>query len=86
VATGALRTGINIKKIVRIIHISRLYRLTSFVQQLGREGRNREVSELVIITRVENSSGWKQKEIISKYLVKQVNKDVITEFIQSRGC
>ncbi|OBT97655.1 hypothetical protein VE01_04421, partial [Pseudogymnoascus verrucosus] len=42
VATGALGTGINIKGIVRIIHIGRPYRLTSFVQQSGRRGQNGE--------------------------------------------
>ncbi|PQE10432.1 hypothetical protein CJF32_00000970 [Rutstroemia sp. NJR-2017a WRK4] len=49
VATGVLDTGINIEGIVMVIYISRLYRLTSFVQQSGRGGRNSEVSESIII-------------------------------------
>jgi superfamily II DNA helicase RecQ len=86
VVTGALGTGINIEGIVRIIYVSRLYGLTSFVQQSGRGGRNGEVSESVIITCVKSSSGWKRREIMSEYSVEQVNKDAMTEFIQSRGC
>lgn len=81
VATRALGIGINIKGIVRIIYISWPYGLTSFVQQSRRRGRNGEVSELVIITRVESSSGWKRREIMSEYLVEQVDEDAITEFI-----
>ena len=86
VATGALGTGINIEGIVMIIHVSRPYGLTSFVQQSGRGGRNGEVSESVIITRVESSGGWKRREIMSEYSVEQVDEDAMTEFIQSRGC
>ena len=86
VATGALGTGINIEGIVRIIHVGRPYGLTSFVQQSGRGGRNGEVSESVIITRVESSSGWKRREIMSEYSVEQVDEDAMTEFIQGQGC
>jgi superfamily II DNA helicase RecQ len=32
VATGTLGTGINIEGIIYIVHIDRLYRLTSFIQ------------------------------------------------------
>jgi superfamily II DNA or RNA helicase len=86
IATGALGTGINIEGIAMIIHVGRPYGLTSFVQQSGRGGRNGEVSESVIITRVENSSGWKRREIMSEYSVEQVDEDAMTEFIQSSGC
>jgi hypothetical protein len=55
-AIGALKTSINIEKIVRIIYVSRPYRLTSFMQQSERERRNREVSKSVIITCVKNNS------------------------------
>jgi hypothetical protein len=57
VVTKALRTDINIKKIIRIIHVSQPYKLTSFVQQLGYKRQNREISESVIITRVKSNSG-----------------------------
>jgi superfamily II DNA helicase RecQ len=86
VATGALGTGINIEGIVYVVHVGRPYGLTSFVQQSGRGGRNGEVSESVIITRVENSSGRRRSEIMSEYSVEQVDEDAMTEFIQSRGC
>jgi superfamily II DNA helicase RecQ len=86
VATGALGTGINIEGIVYVVHVGRPYGLTSFVQQSGRGGRNGEVSESVIITRVEHSSGRKRKEIMSEYSVEQVDEDAMTEFIQSTGC
>jgi superfamily II DNA helicase RecQ len=49
VATGALGTGVNIEGIVYIVHVDRPYRLTSFVQQSGRGGRNGEVNESTII-------------------------------------
>jgi hypothetical protein len=86
VATGALGTGINIEGIVYVVHIGRPYGLTSFVQQSGRGGRNGEVSESIIITRVENSSGRRRSEIMSEYSVEQIDEDAMTEFIQSTRC
>jgi superfamily II DNA helicase RecQ len=86
VATGALGTGINIEGIVCVVHVGRPYGLTSFVQQHGRGGRNGELSDSVIITRVENSSGRRRSEIMSEYSVEQIDEDAMTEFIQSRGC
>ena len=86
VATGALGTGINIEGIVYVVHVGRPYGLTSFVQQSGRGGRNGEVSESVIITRVENSSGRRRSEIMSEYSVERIDEDAMTEFIQSKGC
>ena len=74
VATGALGTGINIEGIVMTIHVGRPYGSTSLAQQSGRGGRIGEVSESVIITCVESSSGWKRREIISAYLVEQVDE------------
>ena len=56
-AIRALGTDINIKRIVRIIYVSWLYRLTSFVQQLRRERQNKKVSKLVIIIYVKSNSG-----------------------------
>jgi superfamily II DNA helicase RecQ len=56
IATRALRTGINIKGIVYVVHVDRLYRLTSFIQQSGRRGRSGEVSDSIIIAQVQNSS------------------------------
>jgi superfamily II DNA helicase RecQ len=81
VATGALGTGINIEGIVCVTHVDRLYRLTSFVQQSRRGGRNREVSDSIIITCVENSHGYKRSGIMSEYSVEQMDEDAITEFI-----
>jgi superfamily II DNA helicase RecQ len=86
VATGALGTGINIEGIVYVVHIGRPYGLTNFVQQSGRGGRNGEVSESIIITRVENSSGRRRSEIMSEYSVEQIDEDAMTEFIQGKGC
>ena len=86
VATGALGTGINIEGIVYVVHVGRPYGLTSFVQQSGRGGRNGEVSESVIITRVAHSSGRRRSEIMSEYSVEQIDEDAMTEFIQSQGC
>ena len=50
-ATGALGTGINIEGIIYVIHVDRLYGLTSFLQQSGRRGRNREISDSI-------QNGW----------------------------
>jgi superfamily II DNA helicase RecQ len=86
VATSALGTGINIEGIVYIVHVDRPYGLTSFAQQSGRGGRNREVSNSVIITRVGNSYRQKRSSIISKYSVEQIDEDAMTEFIQARTC
>ena len=55
VATSALGTGINIEGITYVIHVDWLYGLTSFLQQLGRGGRNGEVSDSIIIVQVQNS-------------------------------
>jgi len=86
VATGALGTGINIEGIIHVVHVGRPYGLTSFVQQSGRGGRSGEVSESMIITRVEHSSGQRRSEIMSEYSVEQVDEDAMTEFIQSKSC
>jgi superfamily II DNA helicase RecQ len=56
VATSALGTGINIKGIVQVVHMDWPYRLTSFMQQLGRRGQNSKVSNSTIIAQVQNSS------------------------------
>jgi superfamily II DNA helicase RecQ len=55
VAISALGIGINIEGIIYVIHVDRLYGLTSFVQQLGYGGRNGEVSDSIIIVKVQNS-------------------------------
>lgn len=86
VATGALGTGINIEGIMYVVHVGRPYGLTSFVQQSGRGGRNGEVSESVIITRVKSSSGWRRSGIMSEYSVERTDEEAMTEFIQSQGC
>jgi superfamily II DNA helicase RecQ len=60
VATGALGTGIDIAGVMYVVHIDRLYGLTSFVQQSGRGGRGGEVSESIIIVQVERVSPVQQ--------------------------
>ena len=86
VATGALGTGINIKGLQWIVHVDRPYGLTSFMQQSGRGGRNGEISESVIITRIQHSQGYKRRGIMSEYSVEQVDEDAMTEYIQARRC
>jgi superfamily II DNA helicase RecQ len=86
VATGALGTGINIEGIVYVVHVDRPYGLTSFAQQSGRGGRNGEISESIIITRVANSHAHKRSGIMSEYSVEQVDEDAMTEYIQARTC
>ena len=89
VATGALGTGINIEGIIYVIHVDRPYGLTSFVQQSGRGGRNGEVSESIIIVRVQNSHDWRgqrKREILSAYSVEEVDEEAMTVFIKASTC
>lgn len=86
VATGALGTGINIEGIVYVVHIDRPYGLTSFAQQSGRGGRNGEISDSIVVTRVQNTQGRRRPEILSEYSTEQVDEDAMTEFLQSTGC
>jgi superfamily II DNA helicase RecQ len=86
VATGALGTGINIEGIVWVVHVDRPYGLTSFVQQSGRGGRNGEVSESVVVTRIQHSQGYKRRALLSEYSVEQVDEDAMTGFIQAQRC
>ncbi|TGO31480.1 hypothetical protein BHYA_0676g00010 [Botrytis hyacinthi] len=86
VAIGVLGTGINIEGIIYVVYVGRSYGLISFVQQSGRGGRNGEVSESIIITRVEYSRGRRRREIMSEYSVEQIDEDTMTEFIQGPGC
>jgi superfamily II DNA helicase RecQ len=81
VATGALGTGINIEDIVFVVHINRLYGLTSFAQQSGRGGRGREVSDSIVVIRVKTTSGRRRKEVLSEYYVEHVNEEAMTEFL-----
>jgi superfamily II DNA helicase RecQ len=59
--------------------------LTSFVQQSKRGGRNREVSDSVIIARVQHSSRHK-REVISDYSVENVDGEAMVAFIQAQTC
>lgn len=85
-ATGALGIGINIEGIIYVVHVGRPYGLTSFMQQSGRGGQNGEVSDCIIITRVQNSIGWKRLELMSEHLVEQVDEDAMMEFILASTC
>jgi len=86
VATGALGTGINIEGIIYVIHVDWPYGLTSFVQQSGQGGRNGEVSDSMIIARVQHSSKHKRKEVTSDYSVKSADKEAMVAFMQSKTC
>jgi superfamily II DNA helicase RecQ len=86
VATGALGTGINIPGIIYVVHIDRPYGLTSFVQQSGRGGRGGEISQSIIVIRVDSTSAYKRQGIMSAYSTEQIDEDAMTQFIQSREC
>lgn len=85
-ATGALRTGVNISRIVYVIHVDRPYGMTSFVQQSGRGGRNGEVSDSVVFVGVQTTRGWRRSEVVSTYTVEQVDEDVLIEYLQAQCC
>jgi superfamily II DNA helicase RecQ len=86
VATGALGTGINIPGIIYVVHIDRPYGLTSFVQQSGRGGRGGEISQSIIVIRVDSTHSYKRQGIMSAYSTEQIDEDAMTEFVQSREC
>jgi superfamily II DNA helicase RecQ len=86
VATGALRTGVNIARIVYVLHVNQPYRITSFVQQLGRRGQNGEVSDSVVFVGVKTTRAWRRPEVVSTYTVEQVDKDALTAYLQAWGC
>ena len=85
-ATGALRTGVNISGIVYVIHVDRPYGMTSFVQQSRRGGRNGEVSDSVVFVGVQTTRGWRRSEVVSAYTVEQVDEDALTEYLQAQCC
>ncbi len=89
VATGALGTGINIPGIIYIIHIDRPYGLTSFMQQAGRGGRDGEVSDSYIITRIKGPGDKNTRQRarpVYDYLVEQVDEDALDEFLDTSSC
>ena len=86
VATGALGTGINIEGVTEVIHVDRPYGLTSFAQQSGRGGRSREISNSVIIARLESSFSSRANALQSDFTVEKVDEDALTEYIQTKGC
>ena len=86
VATGALGTGINIPGIIYVVHIDRPYGLTSFVQQSGRGGRGGEISQSIIVIRVDSTHSYKRQGIMSAYSTEQIDEDAMSEFVQSREC
>jgi superfamily II DNA helicase RecQ len=81
VATRALGTGINIPGIIYMVYIDRLYGLTSFVQQSGRGGHRGEISQSIIVIRVDSTYSYKRQGIMSTYSTEQINEDAMTEFV-----
>lgn len=86
VATGALGTGINIDGVTEIIHVDRPYGLTSFAQQSGRAGRSGEISNSVVITRVEGSFSSRSNALQSDFSVEQIDEEAMTEYIRTESC
>jgi hypothetical protein len=43
------------------------------------------VSDSIVIVRVKTTSSRCRKEVLSKYYIKQVDKETITEFLQVKG-
>jgi superfamily II DNA helicase RecQ len=78
VATGALGTGVNMAGIMYVLHVNRPYGMTSFVQQSGRGGRNGEVSDSVVFVGVKTTRAWRRTEVVSAYMVEQVDEDALT--------
>ena len=91
IAIGVLGTRINIPGVVYIIYLSQLYRLTSFIQQVGRGGQASEISDLIIILLSSSSSSGRRKfeapwqELTNIYLVEAQDKAILTEYLESYG-
>jgi superfamily II DNA helicase RecQ len=86
VATRALGTGVNIAGIAYVLYVNRPYKITSFVQQFRREGRNEEVSDSVVFVGVKTTCAWQRAKVVSVYTVKQVDKDALTAYLQAWCC
>jgi superfamily II DNA helicase RecQ len=90
VAIGALGTGIDIANMVYIVYLGRPYRLTSFMQQTGRERRAGEIGDLIVI--LPSSGGGHgifqvpQQELVSMYLVEVQNEAILTKYLESNSC
>ena len=98
VATGALGTGIDIPGVVYIIHLGRPYGLTSFMQQAGRGGRAREISDSIVILPSSGSSSGNssgsgrgqfpapRQELVNAYSVEAQDEEALTEYLESSSC
>lgn len=92
VATGALGTGINIARVLYVVHLGRPYGLTSFMQQAGRGGRAGEISDsIVILPSSDGDSGSGQfpalrQELVNTYSVEAQDEAALTEYLESRSC
>ncbi len=89
-----LRTGIDILGVVYIVHLGRLYRLTSFMQQAGQRGRAGEISKSIVILPSSGSSskGKSEKfaalrqELVNIYLVEAQDEAALTKYLESSSC
>src|SRR5271165_5099949 len=92
VATGALGTGIDIARVVYIVHLGRPYGLTSFMQQAGRRGRAGEISDSIVILPSSGSGSGSGKfeaprqELVNTYSVEAQDEAALTEYLESDGC
>ncbi|VTT56147.1 unnamed protein product [Fusarium fujikuroi] len=76
------RTGVDIRGIIRVIHVGLPFRLVDFIQQTGQGGRQRgEVVDLVIVT---DSKGRWADEFGSD--MDHINQEGVGLFIDSEGC
>lgn len=93
-ATGALGTGIDIPRVMYVIHLRQLYRLTSFMQQARQGGQAGEISDLMVILPSSSSGSgsgsgkfdapW--QELVNTYLVEAQDKAALTEYLESSSC
>lgn len=86
VATGALGTGINIEGIQMVIHVGWPYGLTSFVQQSGRGGRSGEVSDSILVVRVDAAARRAQQDSLGVYSTEGVDEEALTAYACQPGC
>ncbi|KAJ9419638.1 hypothetical protein QL093DRAFT_1989820, partial [Fusarium oxysporum] len=81
-ATTGLRTGVDIRGIIGVIHAGPPFGLVAFVQQKGRGGRQRgEVVDSVIVT--DGKAGWGD-EFGSD--INHMNREGVGSFIEDEGC
>lgn len=78
-ATTALETRVDYRKIIFVLHVGVLYRIINYTQKSGCAGQAEEAADLIILIK----KSLTQQKTVSKQIV---NKKIITLFIKIEKC